>query len=98
MRAIEVRAAGQYAAELLIFGPIGAGDDYEEGTTAKQIAEQLKAFAGVSVLTVLVNSAGGSCWCGLGMFAAIQQHAAAQDRPSNGLRAFGRDVAVDGVR
>ena len=62
-------------AELLIYDIIGETFD-GEGITAKQVAEQLAALTGVSVINVRINSAGGSVFHATAIYNALARHSA----------------------
>lgn len=78
-----IRAAGDAAAELFIYGDIG-DNWWGESVTAKDVAEQLSALD-VETITVRINSYGGSVSDGLAIFNALKRHKAQID------------VVIDGV-
>lgn len=64
-----ITAKGEAAAEISIFGPIGATWD-GEGVTAKKFIEDFKALKAPNV-TMTVNSPGGSLFDGLAIYTAL---------------------------
>ena len=62
-------------AEILIYQPIG-DSWFEEGLTAKQFADDLKAAGDVRRIDVRINSVGGSVFDGLAIYNALANHAA----------------------
>lgn len=84
MSRIPVNRVDNNAAEVLIYDTIG-GSFWEEGITAKQFREDLKALGDVDEIVVRINSVGGSVGEGLAMYTSLKNHSAK-------IR-----VAIDGV-
>lgn len=69
-----IRSAGKKAAEILIYEDIGAG--WFGGVSAKQFADDLKAFGAVDTLNIRVNSPGGDVFEALAMYNTLRRHPA----------------------
>lgn len=83
---IEIRAAGEDSAELLIYGNIGESW-WEESTTAKSVVDELGEIT-ASTIVVRINSYGGSVTDGVAIYNALRRKADA------GVTI---DVHVDGI-
>lgn len=70
----QIKAAGQGAAELLVYGDIG-DSWWGESVTAKEVATELQSLD-VSEITVRINSYGGSVADGLAIYNSLRQHKA----------------------
>jgi ATP-dependent protease ClpP protease subunit len=73
-KTFEIRAAGESAAELLIYGDIG-DNWYDESVTAKEVVQQLQGLEATDI-TVRINSYGGSVADGLAIYNALRSHKA----------------------
>jgi ATP-dependent protease ClpP protease subunit len=51
-------------------------DDFWGGTSAKQIARELKAYPDATTIIININSVGGSVWGGLAIYNVLHRHAA----------------------
>lgn len=71
---IEVRAQAD-GAEILIYDRIGESF-WDEGLTAKQFRQELKALGEVPQLNVRINSPGGSMAHGLAIYETLREHSA----------------------
>lgn len=70
---LAVRAKGPTKGELTLYGNIGASF-WEEGITAKSVADALKAMdPAVNELTVRINSGGGDVFDGVAIYNRIKQ-------------------------
>ncbi|MDQ7989024.1 MAG: Clp protease ClpP [Candidatus Dactylopiibacterium sp.] len=67
--------SSESSAELLIYGDIGYSW-WEESITAADLVKELQALADVDVITVRINSFGGSVPDGLAIFNALKRHPA----------------------
>ena len=73
-------------AEILLYGDIGTFW-FEEGNTAKQFVEDLKAVKNARQLSIRINSGGGSVFDGMAIFNAIDRHSAQKTVYIDGLAA-----------
>jgi ATP-dependent Clp protease protease subunit len=82
----KIVARGSDAAELYLYGVIG-GDFFGEGVTAKQVADDLKAFTKVKTIHLRINSEGGSVFEGKAIYSLLTQHPARVVAHIDGLAA-----------
>lgn len=66
-------ATATSAAEILLYGTIGPGDDYENAVTDRQFVSQLESLADEPEIHVRINSGGGSVTQGLAMHSAMMR-------------------------
>jgi len=62
--------------EVFLMDTIGENVWTGSGITAEQFAKDLRAVGDVELITVRINSGGGDCWQGLGIYNALLQHKA----------------------
>lgn len=74
MPGIEVTCAGK-TADVLVYERIG-NSLFEDGITAKQFAEDLKAAGQVDLINLRINSPGGSVFEGMGIYTTLKSHKA----------------------
>src|SRR5512143_723318 len=80
----EVKLAAEGEGEILIYDLIGS-DWYGDGSSAKGMADALKALGDIARLDIRINSPGGSAWDGIAIYNVLRRHPAA------------KTVYVDGV-
>lgn len=61
-------------ATVWLYGPIGGSNIFEEGVTAKEIAQGVSDLKGVREIDVRIHSRGGSVNDGFAIFNALKQH------------------------
>lgn len=81
-----VSRAAANAADIYIYGPIGA-DWFGEGISAKMFADDLKKIGAVATLNVRINSEGGSVFDGRTMHTLLVDHKARKIVHIDGLAA-----------
>lgn len=70
-----VIAKGTEAAELYLYGAIGGGW-FDEGVTAKRVADDLKALGKVKTIDVRINSEGGDVFDGKAIYSLLVENPA----------------------
>jgi ATP-dependent protease ClpP protease subunit len=81
--AISAKARGEL--EVLLMDAIGLDAWTGEGITAEQFAKDLRAAGDVDLITVRINSGGGDCWQGLGIYNALLENKASVSVVIEGL-------------
>lgn len=85
-KSIQVRAAGERRAEVLIHETIGE-NWYGDGLTAKRFARDLKALGEIDQILVRINSPGGAVFDGIAIYNTLKAHGATIEVFVEGLAA-----------
>lgn len=80
-------------AELFIYGAIG-DDFFQEGVTARTLADQLRALGQIDAITVRLNSPGGLAFDGLAIYNLLAQHDAHITIKVDGMAASAASVVA----
>jgi len=83
---VEVKAKTKDEGEVWVYGNVG-DSWWEEGVTAKGMADQLKALGDVKTLNVYINSGGGSVFEGVAIYNTLRRHRARKIVHIDGLAA-----------
>lgn len=75
------------SADVYIYGAIVTDDDFEEGISAVDVRDTLKALEGVKTINLHINSPGGNVFEGLAIYNMLKQSKAEIDVYIDGLAA-----------